>query len=557
MADSHPVHYSKDSSAGDFRPSRFSSIGQSPNERDLHFKTVNGQQHGPPPSLPSLRRTPSHAIELPPLPRATNPSADNFPTRLAGVSSILNPSDNEFESDRRRRKSHELKSVSKTGPSLPPLATSEQPSRRQSPSVAASVSPRFSQGYLTEGGYRRILTPRSPSLSQIGRFPSVAPAARSFSAQQTPFPGSPGHHHHAPAVIPPAAHQTPVDTAGAGNVSSSPEQRAPEEPFRKRNSGAERIVTAPSASASPSTSYSSYSRTGPGSPGAQLNATTLYARDSGPHGIGESSDNVIGQDRRPIGIPISSSGGQNTYQMMTLETTSGTVQLPVDVQAASRVADEKRRRNAGASARFRQRRKEKEKEASTTIARLEQQMKELSEDADFYKRERDYMASVILQASGAERHFPRPTSPRRRRSSAATGGRNSMNGSTFGNAREPRAHSPDEGRNVRRRTSLVPHPPPGTQSVVSPAGMPMHPSYAQQNYGTPIAPHPPHQQHVQSLPQTRSPLLMEGMPPPLAHSAVQRGQTQGLPPLMQAPPQTGPWNPYAAEYHHGATSESR
>ncbi|RMY33107.1 hypothetical protein D0865_14551 [Hortaea werneckii] len=506
MADSHPVHYSKDSSAGDFRPSRFSSIGQSPNERDLHFKTVNGQQHGPPPSLPSLRRTPSHAIELPPLPRATNLSADNFPTRLAGVSSILNPSDNEFESDRRRRKSHELKNVSKTGPSLPPLATSEQPSRRQSPSVAASVSPHFSQGYLTEGGY---------------------------------------------------PHQMPVDTAGAGNGSSSPKQRAPEEPFRKRNSGAERIVTAPSASASPSTSYSSYSRTGPGSPGAQLNATTLYARDSGPHGIGESSDNVIGQDRRPIGIPISSSGGQNTYQMMTLETTSGTVQLPVDVQAASRVADEKRRRNAGASARFRQRRKEKEKEASTTIARLEQQMKELSEDADFYKRERDYMASVILQASGAERHFPRPSSPRRRRSSAATGGRNSMNGSTFGNAREPRAHSPDEGRNVRRRTSLVPHPPPGTQSVVSPAGMPMHPSYAQQNYGTPIAPHPPHQQHVQSLPQTRSPLLMEGMPPPLAHSAVQRGQTQGLPPLMQAPPQTGPWNPYAAEYHHGATSEPR
>ncbi|KAI6869273.1 hypothetical protein KC338_g3615 [Hortaea werneckii] len=296
----------------------------------------------------------------------------------------------------------------------------------------------------------------------------------------------------------------------------------------------------------------------------------MYARDSGPHGTGESSDSVMGQDRRPIGIPISSSGGQNTYQMMTLETTSGTVQLPVDVQAASRVADEKRRRNAGASARFRQRRKEKEKEASTTIARLEQQMKELSEDADFYKRERDYMASVILQASGAERHFPRPTSPRRRRSSVATGGHNSTNGSAFGNAREPRAHSPDEGRNVRRRTSLAPHPPPGTQGVVSPAGMPMHSAYAQQNYGTPIAPQPPHQQHphphqhqhqhqqhVQPLPQTRSPLPMEGMPPPLPHSSMQRGQTQGLPPLMQAPPQTGPWNPYAGEYHHGATNESR
>ncbi|KAI6823683.1 hypothetical protein KC340_g11683 [Hortaea werneckii] len=360
----------------------------------------------------------------------------------------------------------------------------------------------------------------------------------------------------------------PINTADEGNGGGSPEQRAAEEPFRKRDSGAEKIFSAPSASASPSTSYSSYSRTGPGSPGAQLHATTLYARESGPHGSGESSDNIMGQDRRPIGIPISSSGGQNTYQMMTLETTSGTVQLPVDVQAASRVADEKRRRNAGASARFRQRRKEKEKEASTTIARLEQQMKELSEDADFYKRERDYMASVILQASGAERHFPRPTSPRRRRSSAATGGPSSMNGSAFGNARETRVHSPDEGRNVRRRTSLAPHPPPGTPSAVSPTGMPMHSAYAQQNFGTPIAPQPPHQQHqpqpqhqhqqhVKPLPQMRSPFPMEGMPRPLAHSAVQGGQTQGLPSLMQAPPRTGPWNPYAAEYQHGATSESR
>jgi len=99
--------------------------------------------------------------------------------------------------------------------------------------------------------------------------------------------------------------------------------------------------------------------------------------------------------------------------MMTLETTSGTVQLPVDVQAASRVADEKRRRNAGASARFRQRRKEKEREASVTIGRLEQQVKELIEDAEFYKRERDYLAGVLLSLPHGECNFPRPVSPRR------------------------------------------------------------------------------------------------------------------------------------------------
>ena len=116
------------------------------------------------------------------------------------------------------------------------------------------------------------------------------------------------------------------------------------------------------------------------------------------------------------GIPISSSGGQNVYQMMTLETTSGTVHLPVDVQAASRVADEKRRRNTVASANFRQRRKEKEKEASATIPRLEQQVKELSEDSDFYRRERDIFQGILSTIPGCERHLQRPPSPRLRRS---------------------------------------------------------------------------------------------------------------------------------------------
>ncbi|KAK5013483.1 hypothetical protein LTR60_003846, partial [Cryomyces antarcticus] len=79
---------------------------------------------------------------------------------------------------------------------------------------------------------------------------------------------------------------------------------------------------------------------------------------------------------------------------MTFERPSGDITIPVDVQAASRVSDEKRKRNAGASARFRQRRKEKEREATTTISKLEQQLREATEDAEFYKRERDYFMQL-------------------------------------------------------------------------------------------------------------------------------------------------------------------
>jgi len=105
---------------------------------------------------------------------------------------------------------------------------------------------------------------------------------------------------------------------------------------------------------------------------------------------------------------------------MTLETTSGTVQSPVNVHVASRVADEKRRRNAGASARFRQRRKEKEKEASTITSTLERQIKELGEDAEFYGRERDIFVGVLQTIPGCERYLQRSPSRRSIRSSSRT-----------------------------------------------------------------------------------------------------------------------------------------
>ncbi|KAH9829623.1 basic region leucin zipper [Teratosphaeria destructans] len=233
---------------------------------------------------------------------------------------------------------------------------------------------------------------------------------------------------------------------------------------------------------------------------------------------------------------------------MTLETTSGTVQLPVDVQAASRVADEKRRRNAGASARFRQRRKEKEKEASVTISRLEHQVKELSEDADFYKRERDYMAGLLVHLPGGERHFPRPQSPRRRRSSTTLQGSSGNVGVStgFGTvAHDPSARSPQHSRAGRRRASTASLPPP-PPTVAPQPGSHYQQAFASQQFGTPVAPQPGHglQQAQGAMP---SPMARSGLshPSPLPPMQQQPGPSApNLPQqLMQAPPQTGPWNP--------------
>ena len=241
--------------------------------------------------------------------------------------------------------------------------------------------------------------------------------------------------------------------------------------------------------------------------------------------------------------------------MMTLETTSGTVQLPVDVQAASRVADEKRRRNAGASARFRQRRKEKEKEASTTISRLEQQVKELTEDADFYKREREYLAGVLLQMPSGDRHFPRPPSPRRRPSTNALRGSSGAQGTSYGGVPESQPRSPQEGRSMRRRTSTLSLPPPPS-AALPPQSAPFQTGYGPRAYGSPLAPQP-HLLMQQPSGLLPSPLSRATM---LQQAAMPPTQQSGPPQPLQAPPQTGPWNPYAAEKrdpHAGLPRSSR
>ncbi|KAJ4374331.1 hypothetical protein N0V83_003072 [Neocucurbitaria cava] len=163
---------------------------------------------------------------------------------------------------------------------------------------------------------------------------------------------------------------------------------------------------------------------------------------------------------------------QSSIQLMTIKSQLGhPVQIPVDVQAASKVADEKRRRNAGASARFRARRKEKEREASMSISRLEQQVRDAIEDAEFYRSERDYFKSIVFQQPNPERHYARPPSPRLRRLSAAPSlAPSSTTGpGSDGSYAEYEEEMREEERNVRRRTSSY-HPasgPPPTESTPS------------------------------------------------------------------------------------------
>lgn len=495
-------------------------------------------------------------FELPPLTRAPSATADTFlpPTpRIAGVSSILNPSQDSESTHNRRRKASQLESPRQPSQPLPSLSAPTQ--GPPPPPALPGQSPGLQHAAANERPPRRILTPRSPSLHKAASLGQLNSASGTISAQRNPFPASP--HSRAYTIEPGAAGAPPLPTTpGIHRPGNGFPTQVGTESVRRASGGTARS-RAVSGSESPSTNYSS--SLGQTSPATHYVTTTpggsaLHASSMEPtYGISASTGSGA-ERQRPMGIPISSSGGQNVYQMMTLETTSGTVQLPVDVQAASRVADEKRRRNAGASARFRQRRKEKEKEASTTISRLEQQVRELSEDAEFYRRERDIFVGILGSIPGYERHLARPASPRLRRTSVpAFPGGLSM-------AQEQEQRSP-EGRNVRRRTStfsLPPPPPPAQQpqTQLPPPNSAFQSNYGTSGYATSVGPqttpagHQGRSEHVTSTHVMSS----ASHPQPINSGQAQQPQPQqlhpnptGPPQVLQPAPQTGPWNPYPSD----------
>jgi len=144
-------------------------------------------------------------------------------------------------------------------------------------------------------------------------------------------------------------------------------------------------------------------------------------------------------NKEAFDAPTLEISGQSQYQMMILETEQGPIQVPLDVQAASKVADAKRKRNATTSHRFRQRRKEKEQETSNHISKLEAQVREMTEEKVYYQLERDFLQDVVLS-----NHIPippRPRTPRRRRHALLSGPKT-----------PDETSAQTEGRNTRRRT---------------------------------------------------------------------------------------------------------
>ncbi|KAL8778670.1 MAG: hypothetical protein Q9194_001865 [Teloschistes cf. exilis] len=446
--------------------------------------------------------TPASAIATP----AHSPE-DQKQSRSLGMHNILNPAGKESpegQTRRRRMEQNELPSPAPTAASRVPSTTSTT----TSPSTVSlpSITPPSMHTYLPPVGQvsRAMMTPRSASNYPPSLVTKPMPAT--IDAKVSPFLRSndPTNSSVPESSLSSAHTALPPSTLPFG--SNLPPPRSP---TGRRPSGGPSMTgsmdrrSSLAGSDSPSTTYSSYS-TPPASqtmaPSTQPSSAFFGIPYSAGGGSSEHHSSTYPHHHpfgsshpHPSNGPISSASSAHhhqphphhhhntsSYQIMTLETESGPIQVPVDVQAASKVADEKRKRNATASHRFRQRRKEKERETSCNIAKLEQQIRELAEERDFYARERDFYRGVVVRnPSGGKQAGAggsssvvreRPTSPRHLRAAAAaaaasghpmvpSSSQHSMD-SSVGGGRESGGHwhaSEDDGgqggRNTRRRTS--------------------------------------------------------------------------------------------------------
>jgi hypothetical protein len=457
------------------------------------------------------------ANTLPPL------LTDPRPTRSLGVHSILNPSYHESQERQKPEATASLES-----PQSPTLSAGDALPRISKRLARASPTAEDTQAAKSRTE-RRILTPKSPRMraaSSVGRQThalgpfgtSNSPTMRVEGRMYTAEPGSSNT-----SEIPPLPYPNPLGRSSM-----------PYPPFSEPALGQPRglptgrgplaVAAAQAQGESPRTSHSSHSHFSQSSPILRHGPPA-----SNPPSLSQTSG------RQPVNIPPGQSHAgltEGQYDMskgsygISIPTEGGEMILPVelDVEQASKMANEKRLRNAGASARFRQRRKEKEREAAQTISSLERDLRALEEERNHYRSERDYFRDLYARQTGPGQLPQRPLTPR-----AQTAPRPSLGDNTPQWQDLPRDTTEGMSRNLRRRTSSYPSTLPAPPTA--PSMLPPQP----QPYGF--------------GPQAPAPILSNPFPPTRAPGTPQFPQ---LPPspristpqdLFHRDPFSRSWNP--------------
>lgn len=347
-------------------------------------------------------------------------------SRALGMNSILNPAQTDPITSSMREQRASTIGV------LTARASPESSAFDQLPTLSPRILKRPARGSsssetpagpLTQEA-RRFLTPRSPALRAASLGPRSSALSPTSRSETLSLPGGGRVYTAEPGRFPEAdVPPLPLATGPSRYDTSYPPLPSSHRAEARQAIGGRGILsTAALASVpttqseSPSTSHPSFSQF------SQASAAGGYPSAAPAQSIYPPLPTVHSLSHPQHGLPQPALSeahydvGHGSYQM-TLDTQSGPMIVPVevDVQQASKMADEKRKRNAGASARFRARRKEKEKEANTTIDSLQKVIRDVTEDKDFYVNERNFYRELAARVLGPNQLPPRPASPEARR----------------------------------------------------------------------------------------------------------------------------------------------
>jgi len=363
-----------------------------------------------PTTLPPVAALTGYGAGIAPTAMSTD-TGSPVAVRHLGMHSILNPTaDAESPRQARRVTQSPVGSINAAyGGNNTPLLSPRVRKRRDEASPG-----RGTQASSDGRQARRMLTPKSPALRSLSQAVRGSPSG--VGPSRSSLGQGEGRVYYA----------EPGEGAG-GTIPPLPSfATAPQGSYTAAQSNEHAFSTAPTTYGNTAGPFPPSNQGYVGSPGSSSNLaerenTSPYQTSISDSGLRASvGPQVSAGPESQSRVPARSYGiGQPSYQMQ-LSTDQGPMILgvEVDVQQASKMADEKRKRNAGASARFRQRRKEKEQAAASTIGELQRQIRELTEDRDFYLGERNVLRDLISRTPAVQIP-PRPPSPRARRPQGA------------------------------------------------------------------------------------------------------------------------------------------
>lgn len=395
---------------------------------------------------------------------------------------------------------------------------------RRSPTIGPQLPPL--------GVPRRMITPRSPRVASFSRAARMAE-----ELQQNPLPRQPSLPESASSQdISPRSRPVPLGGQGVRALPQpQPLGRGTALPPLTASPVAARSLSQPTIghrlppTVAPEHLQSSNRHPLPVTEPSPYPSQTYLAQDAPAGGPGGETRWTTGGYGSLVGLPWGRGlpAGESQHLLTITPQYGEEFVVPVDTHQGSKTQDQKRQKNAIASARFRTRKKEREHQLEIDNHELAVRVRELEEERDFYRNERNRLRDVVSRTASISDWANGPPSPLPNRrhgnfpaeeANSQGGSDHSMIGSPVRPRRAPQARSPSRtgGSYVAESSHMASAPRLPSHPYAYPPPYPYGPQ-------SPSTGEPPaRRRRIQHAPQFTAPsygaLQQTTLPPPMAPS---------------------------------------